>query len=116
MHDATKECYSEVLEQEAAMHANYVLVKFHACSVRRKQDQDMNAGCKSPRDMGLGFLLVLLSTLQAALQTCHLPIQKFPFAAGLHQLPLKLHATHISECQVLFCVRHLANQGHSSGL
>ncbi len=44
MHDATKESYSEALEQQAAMHANYFLVKLHACSVRCKEDQDMNAG------------------------------------------------------------------------
>ncbi len=94
----TEGYYSEVLEQQAAMHANYPLVKFDACSVRCKQDQDMNAGCTSPLNMGLGFLLVLLSTLQAALQNCHLPTQNLPFAAGLHQLALKLHATHTSEC------------------
>jgi len=82
-----------------------MLVKFDACSVRCKQDQDMNAGCTSPLNMGLGFLLVLLSALQAALQTCHLPIQNLPFAAGLHQLPLKLHATHTSECQVFLSCR-----------
>ncbi len=74
MHDATRGYYCEVLEQQAAMHAKYFLVKFDACRVRCKQDQDMSAGCTSPLDMGLGFLLVLLSTLQAALQTCHLPI------------------------------------------
>ncbi len=96
----TEGLYSEVLEQQAAMHANYSLVKLYACSVRYKQDQDMNAGCTSPLNMGLSFLLVLLSTLQAALQTCHLLTQNLPFAAGLHQLPLKLHATHTSECQV----------------
>ena len=92
-------CYSEVLKQQAATHSYYLLVMFDACSVLHKHDQDMNAGCTSPLNMGLGLLLVQFSTLQAALQTCHLPIQNLPFAAGLHQLPLKLHATHSSECQ-----------------
>ena len=86
------------------MHANYVLVKFDVY-VQCKHDQDMNAGCTSPVNMSLGLLLVLFSTLQAALQTFHLPIQNLPFAAGLHQLPLKLHATHSSECQVFLSCR-----------
>jgi len=112
----TEGYYSEVLEQQAAMHANYPLVKFDACSVRCKQDQDMNAGCTSPLNMGLGFLLVLLSTLQAALQNCHLPTQNLPFAAGLHQPPLKLHATYRSEYQVTSFVWRIADQGQTSSL
>jgi len=56
----TEGLYSEVLEQQAAMHANYSLVKLYACSVRYKQDQDMNAGCTSPLNMGLSFLACAL--------------------------------------------------------
>ena len=105
MHDAQKEDHNDGCEQQAAMHANNICVKFHAYNVWCKQDQDMTAGCTLPLYMALSFLLVLFSSLQAAPQPCHLPSQHLPLAAGLHQLPLKLHATHTSECQVFFFCR-----------
>ena len=72
--------------------------------------------CTSPLNMGFGSLLVLFNALQAAPQICHLPIQNLLLAAGLHQLPLKLHATHRSKCQVVSFFGDLADQGRSSSL
>ncbi len=72
--------------------------------------------CTLPLNVGQGILLRLFSALQPALQICQLSIQKLPVAAGLHQLPLKLHATYTSECQVVSFVEDLAHQGHSTSL
>ncbi len=72
--------------------------------------------CTLPLNIGQGILLRLFSALQPALQICHLPVQNLPFAAGLHQPPLKLHATYRSEYQVTYFVWRIADQGQTSSL
>ena len=69
--------------------------------------------CTLPLNVGQGILLRLFSALQPALQICQLSIQKLPVAAGLHQLPFRLHAAHTFECQVVSFVEDLADQDHS---
>ncbi len=112
-----KQCYSEVLERQAAVHCQitfWLTFLYALCGVRRTKAQMLR--CTLPLNIGQGILLRLFSALQPALQICHLPVQNLPFAAGLHQPPLKLHATYRSEYQVTYFVWRIADQGQTSSL